>query len=229
MNQNGDRNAAEPKKAPIHAGSAAGVLDQDVNCPGCGYNLRGLAQDIATCPECGLTSDIARLLTRRWDKPWYRAPKFNLLCLPAAVPLLTGLALLITVGVLDLSPNNASKRAVVLTFCVGGMAFWGCLMAWIFRKMDGLVSAGFALLAHAAIVGYFASIPMFIGGLVMTFVWLADRSGYPRPSVGDLLISLAFLVGGVVAYTLARWFERMIAAHCIRLYLRQPTKIDRRR
>lgn len=29
------------------------MAEQDVPCPGCGYNLRGVAQD--TCPECGAT------------------------------------------------------------------------------------------------------------------------------------------------------------------------------
>ncbi len=40
-------------------------MRQDLTCPHCGYNLRGLPFPIARCPECGVTTDLARLLAPR--------------------------------------------------------------------------------------------------------------------------------------------------------------------
>ena len=30
------------------------IIDQDLACLGCGYNLRGLAHAVIHCPECGV-------------------------------------------------------------------------------------------------------------------------------------------------------------------------------
>ena len=64
---------SDPPVAPA-SDQGLSILDRDVACPDCGYNLRGLSREIADCPECGLRCDVAKLLTRRWDQPWYKAP-----------------------------------------------------------------------------------------------------------------------------------------------------------
>ena len=50
---------------------------RDVACPGCEYNLRGLYGPVVSCPECGLTCDVAKLVQQKWEKSWQHAPKFH--------------------------------------------------------------------------------------------------------------------------------------------------------
>jgi hypothetical protein len=45
-------------------------LQQDLPCPQCDYNLRGLRGVVVQCPECGATFDVARLIAQRWRGPW---------------------------------------------------------------------------------------------------------------------------------------------------------------
>ncbi len=47
------------------------LADRDVECPKCGYNLRGLEQ--AVCPECSRVLRLAELRVPR-GKPWAVVP-----------------------------------------------------------------------------------------------------------------------------------------------------------
>ncbi len=38
-------------------------IQQDLDCPHCEYNLRGLLGDVVSCPECGEICDVAKLVT----------------------------------------------------------------------------------------------------------------------------------------------------------------------
>ncbi|MCG8509202.1 MAG: hypothetical protein MI741_08225, partial [Rhodospirillales bacterium] len=70
---------APSRESPIN------TLERDLACPNCDYNLRGLPGPVVACPECGCKCDIPKLITARWNKPWYRAPKFNIVLAPATV------------------------------------------------------------------------------------------------------------------------------------------------
>jgi hypothetical protein len=52
-------------------------IRQDLACPGCQYNLRGLSGVRVTCPECGQGINIAQLIARKWTGAWYRAPGYS--------------------------------------------------------------------------------------------------------------------------------------------------------
>jgi len=49
----------------------------DLACPQCQYNLRGLRGAFVICPECGLGCDVAQMIARQWMGPWYNAPGFT--------------------------------------------------------------------------------------------------------------------------------------------------------
>ena len=63
-------------------GEYVDAIRQDLECPNCRYNLRGLIGAVVTCPECGNNCDVAHLVANRWRKAWFRAPGFNRLVLP---------------------------------------------------------------------------------------------------------------------------------------------------
>ena len=201
-----------------------GVLDQDVGCPQCGYNLRGLGSDDVVCPECGLGSNVAQLMLRKWDKPWYRAPKYNTICIPAAVVLLGMLGWLFTLAFIEIAMSGGSGMMITTVWIVGGLTCWIAAMAWIWQKMDGVASACFALLAHVPIVGYLASLVLFLGGLIMAINSIADFDVAQRgPEWPGVIGGIIMLIGGIGVFALSRWIERLVASHCIRLYLRRPT------
>ena len=43
------------------------LADRDVPCPGCGYNLRGVAEPV--CPECGIPLDVQAIKPRAFFAP----------------------------------------------------------------------------------------------------------------------------------------------------------------
>ena len=205
------------------SGQHSSVLDQDVGCPQCGYNLRGLGSGLVVCPECGQQNDVAKLLVRRWDKPWYRAPKFNLICLPVAVVLLSLLGWPISWLLLEEWTTGPPGIAFGLIWLMIGASLWLCAMSLVWQKMDGLTSIGFALLAHIPIAGYLASLVVFVSGVILTISWISDRPYNHGGEPSELIFGMLMLLGGVGLFVLSRWIERLVAGHCIRLHLRRPT------
>ncbi len=206
------------------------ILDQDLGCPGCGYNLRGLGGDRATCPECGLTSDVAKLLTRRWDKPWYKAPGYTRLCLPVAWIMIALLGWVVIWAVVDTISNNGfttPSRTLWLSLFLLLTSGWSLLMTWAWRSMGGVVAAAYAVLAHVAMGAYLLGVPLVIGGVIAIIAQAVDLADQRTGRLGDSAMALSLsgvaLAGGIGLLFLARWLERVIAGYCIRLYLRRPT------
>lgn len=206
---------------------SASVLEQDVGCPGCGYNLRGLGSDVVDCPECGLRNDVAVLLVRRWDKPWYRAPRYSLLCMPAATAFLAFLGWLLSIAVIDTDLTHLTHSMAAAAWLGIGLLGWVAAMAWVWNKLDQHLSAGFALLVHLSIVGY-------VGGLIFTLfgagtliaVIIDGKDGFVDSDPLSLAVYALMLIGGAAAIFVGRLIERIGAQHCIRLYLRRPTTSD---
>lgn len=198
----------------------AGVWDRDIACPDCGYNLRGLGAGDVACPECGLASNVPRLLTRRWDKPWYRVPGLKWISMPASWLVVSGVVLLI------LSVANQYEQLMPRTVLFAGWvavtaAVWMLLMVWVCRSMGGLASAGYALLSHVALGGYLVGVPLLIGGLAWTAVWVVDVFSQRSMAGRQHGLSVVLLLGGFVLFVFGRWIERVVAGHCIRQYLRR--------
>ena len=182
----------------------------DLACPGCTYNLRGLgnapgaAGFVVDCPECGLRSDLAELATRRWDKPWFKAPGLTGLAWPVAWMFIGGIFTLFAAALMIGWLGVFGLLAFLLTG-------WAGLLAWVWTKYDGLVGVLFSLVLHVALAGYIASVPVIISG-VLLLAWS-----------GSFVGALAVVTAGVGMLFGARYLEKMSASFCIRRYLmRQP-------
>jgi hypothetical protein len=226
---NGVNEAGDPLSGAVALGGGppAGVLDQDVGCPTCGYNLRGLAKDVATCPECGTTTDVAQLIVRRWDKPWHKAPKYNQLCLPAAMLFVCALGWLLTIAVIDTVQSGVS-RGMVAVFWLGlGLVAWAVAIAWVSQRLGGRIGVGYALFVHLSVVGYVGGLIFTVIGGITLFVAIVNfRDSYFNADVFSFAVYIAMFVGGIAGFFAARWIERVAAKYCIRLYLRRPTTSD---
>lgn len=211
----------QPTPAEPPSGNAADVLKQDIACPNCQYNLRGLGTGEVVCPECGTQSNVARLLTRRWNKPWYQAPKYNQLALPAGGLLISAIVLMFAVVANEIPPGGFVPTAMLLMgWTVLTLLGWALLMTWVCRSMEGLRTAGYALVIHLALAGYLIGVPMFITGLGWLVSDLIDSVQLSN-STSSFIWSVLLIVGGIGLFVLGRVIERFVAAYCIRLYLRR--------
>lgn len=200
------------------------VLDQDVGCPECGYNLRGLGNDLVECPECGKTSDVALLAVRRWDKPWYKAPGYSQLCMPTAAAFLSFIGWGLSIVMIEAADSDISYASVGAVWLAIGLIGWSSAMAWVWNKFDKHISAGFALLTHLTLIGYIGGLIFMLFGALTFFLLLADgKAAYVDADLGSIAIYTSCLIGGVLGLFGARLVERLAAKHCIRLYLRLPT------
>ena len=147
----------------------ANEILQDLACPVCDYNLRGLRGEVVACPECGASSNVARLMQSRWQMPWRRAPGFNRLAWPLASLVVAG-ALLIPVAFKRWVINIASGKAApyqslppmetiivcaMLLVLAGG---WLFLVIRVYRREGGHSAVGMSLVAHAAYFSYLLSV-----------------------------------------------------------------------
>ena len=200
----------QPDTAPVEDG----VIDINVACPNCEYNLRGLHGPIVDCPECGLSSDVPELAARQWNKPWYRAPGFNTLSWPT-VWMFVGW---IVAGIVDNTVGLGAPSGLI--FMLVGVIGWCLLMVRAYQVLGGFLGLVLALVIHALLIGYLVSL---VGGFGM-ITW------------GILLVSNGEANGSVIFWWLLEFFilfavfwgcrrtERAIAGVCIRHYLRRrPT------
>ncbi len=181
------------------------VLREELTCPGCGYSLRGLPGDVATCPECGVRCDLAKLMMREWIGPWYRAPGFNRVLFPVAWPGFGWWVLLFV----WLYETQAFGRPPILTLLLAAVlvAGWSWSMWRLRLFMPRWEAVVLALFAHALLLGYLAGL---IG--VIAFVLQAIKTR----SVALAAPMVAFFAGLML---LCRRGERFIAERCIRRYL----------
>jgi len=185
-------------------------IRQDLACPGCQYNLRGLSGANVTCPECGQMINIAQLVARKWTGRWYHAPGFNRLVFPLAASLLLG----IPAGVCSAFPGLQM---------VGGILFLLSLAAWLaLMIMLGVKEGGegiaLSLLGHLVYLGYLAGILAALGGLLGTFASLMSGQQADIPAT---VIALVVGLSAVGVIVLAHFGERFIAKRCIARYLQR--------
>jgi hypothetical protein len=118
----------------------------------------------------------------------------------------------------------SSSRAFPIIWIVLGLVLWAIAIIWVWQKLAGPISTGFALLAHLAIFGYLGGLIFLLIGLFSLLMAIANLSeSYFNSDAMSFVINTVMTIGGLGSLFLARWFERLIAAHCIRLYLRRPT------
>lgn len=195
-------------------------VDRDIACPTCEYNLRGLLGPVLDCPECGRRVDVIELATRRWDKPWYRAPGYNFISLPAAWAMLS-LVMLLCSGAFvaaQLRPGSMTGSALLITIAAWMIALlgWAGLLSLAYIRFGrDFAAVGFALLAHLALGGYLLGIGLIVGGIISGFTGLQDDEVLP------LILGAAMLVGGVGLMVAGRFAERAAAKYCIRKWMKK--------
>jgi len=169
---------------------------------------------VAACPECGLRSDLGALATQRWDRPWYQAPRFNTVALPAVwvfVSLIGGVLYAMAIS------GVAGTPGVLLTllYPVLAIASWAALLGLAWARCGQWAGVGYALLAHWALATY-------IGGiLTVALAFISATSFFTAGPALNFPIALLMVVVGVGFVLTGRKAEKAVAAHCIRLHLKR--------
>lgn len=191
------------------------AITEDLACPTCGYNLRGLVGNVVTCPECGHRVDRAKLAAARWARPWYRAPGLMTLQWPVAVAF--GSAVFMPVIAALPTGNQTTFLYVIILVPVVSLALWTLLMVRAVRYFRRLEGVWLALLMHVLFAGYFVC---FVGGFLFCFAAAVRAFGMPNAhwtaGVVSLIAGLALITFGALVL---RRIERFIAARCIRRHL----------
>lgn len=128
-------------------------IREDLACPACGYNLRGLVGDLIRCPECGVSCDVAALVTARWTKPWYRAPRLTTVLWPAGAAYIGGL---VVIALYATTSSGSVDWPAGLNLLALGML----LVVWCFvlyetclQFTEAWLGLWLALLGHVALLG----------------------------------------------------------------------------
>ncbi len=188
-------------------------IRQDIACPGCEYNLRGLRGAVVNCPECGLRCDIAQLISRKWTKPWYQAPGLHTLQAPASIVVI--LLLVFPPGITFMLPPLFWLFLLAVLALLG---VWGWLMWRAWSLFDGPIGLALALLQHAVLLAYFGGGLVVAIGAGLTIVQLIE---------GEYLVAMlgvGFVCLGSGAIILARYGEKYAAKRCIRRFLSKPPR-----
>ncbi len=184
---------------------------QELTCPQCDYSLQGLAGDLVTCPECGTTCDLPKLILRWGFRPWYRAPGFSRILRPLAWP---GIGFWFILFVLAVEQSSVAHPPIWTSgLAIVVFAAWLRAMWRVWKVLPGGRALWLSLLAHATLAGYLAA--------VVASFWLVGtllRGGAQRAMV--LLVWVLPIIG--LAYACRRG-EKFIAQQCIRQYLLEAT------
>lgn len=207
---------AVPSPETITPAEAVEVIANDIACPTCEYNLRGLRGSVVECPECGALCDVVTLVLRRWTKPWWKAPGFNDLIYPTVV-----------LWSVLLTPCFLVSGFLLPFICVG-LLMIAALYAWtqwrayrLFNSVRGIL---LALLVHAIFVMFMIGL-LATGGVVALFMMALQQhfsavraNPPPGPVMGVIVPALVFGVSGVLLWGGKR-AERFVAECCIKRYL----------
>ena len=183
---------------------------QDLACPQCEYNLRGLAGDIVHCPECGLECNIPQMIARKWIGPWHQAPGFTRLLMPLA-----WLSFMLMFVFPCFMVEVTVRRGNGLVTSIGAAIMilgWLVLLRRAEQVLEEHRGALLALLAHLLFAGYIVSLT----GIIMMIVVLLSRQ-----TIVNLLFALVIVPAMIGLFVLCRRGERYIAEQCIKNYLLQ--------
>lgn len=192
------------------------ALRQDLGCPSCGYNLRGLTGAVVNCPECGHKCDVAEMITRKWTGPWYRAPGLTYIERPSVAPFVAGFALLI------LSPSTGRWLQDLLLFLISAgvimLGVWAGTMVLVWQRIGGWSGVPLVLVGHLVMLTYLVGIiGVVTTGAMLIHSWSSNVSGLFFLKALSLLILFMLLLW-------AGWHgERWLAKQCIQRYLCAPT------
>ena len=185
-------------------------IRQDLACPDCQYNLRGLIGAVISCPECGMTVNVGELVTHQWTRPWHKAPGYNRLAYPFMIAL---------VGSVFAMLIGARMESFNLIYGLVALALLTALttMIWITRENGYEAGLHCLVLIPLVIVGYLASLLVLVGGVIAALGYVLSLH---IPGIFFSGIISVCAAGGV---WISRKADRYIAGRCIARYLaRRP-------
>jgi predicted RNA-binding Zn-ribbon protein involved in translation (DUF1610 family) len=187
------------------------IIQDDLACLACGYNLRGLHEAVIHCPECGVECDIARMIANRWTGPWQRAPGYPTLIAPLAWLVFASMALLL-VFVYEMKQSETAGWLTALGVIII-LGEWTHQLHRAWRVFNDERGVWLALLTHLLFAGYLAGIALVVVGLLR---------GLGRPSDWTIAgMHVLMVAAGVALFVGTRRGERFIAEQCIRQYVLQ--------
>lgn len=201
------------------------AIQADLTCPVCRYNLRGLSGELVDCPECGARIDVANLVARQWDKPWWQAPGFNLVAAPAAALVLAALVLGIAVPSLSSVRPRYWVAEIPIVYGPIVIAGWLILLTWTWSRFRTAWAVAMAFAVHLILAGMLGGAVALVVGLfrlVMPFATMTMSPVTPAQlGPGTLLVVVSLAV-----MWLSRRGEKLVARWCIRQHLRGAVVVD---
>ena len=191
------------------------LIEHDLPCPNCGYNLRGLPGEIAECPECGRRWDAALLLANRWKGHWQDVPGIRAMMTPM-VWLAVGFIIVgfvMTIETAWVQWPGWPTGSIFVAMLLG----WAVALRLLKRSLGSTRAVVLSLHLHALCVCYL------LGVIGVTWC-IVDLFGQltALPAVLNLFIAACF----ITVILLGRRYEQWIAHECIRMKMRQIGRID---
>lgn len=205
-----------------------------IECPGCGYDLRGVISagaPVARCPECGGGYATQRL--KRFARANDRAvtPEFGLLVLPFFILLPGGLLLWLAHTAADqLGADLPTEVTVALIGFVVVLAAWLGTLWRVSRRLGGWWALGAALAMHLIYAVYLAAAMGLVAVLGGFWLLLWGRISITplNWTAGLAHLPVRYIVGGLFVLGLvavAYWGEMQIRRRCSRIHVRRAAAL----
>jgi hypothetical protein len=190
----------------------------DVRCPSCDYLLRGLPGAIVTCPECGESCDVPKLIARR-RTDWMTSPVYRRLF---AAGMLCPFALISALLTVILIPHVDAGAIASGTIAIVLGAGW---FALVHRAAKGRFDREFlvlALLSHLFQTALMlCALIVVVGGAAILGSTLALLLPEGRETAALIVvISTIAAFGAIVFLCKSDRFDRAVGVRCIRWELR---------
>lgn len=177
----------------------------DESCAICQYSLRGLLEDVVTCPECGQTIDMHLLRQAKEDMRWFKVPRTEEVQGPGCA--LLGLMVL----------------PIVAYYAIG---------VWPAAGLAGLCAVAWAVMTHHAVrmfkghgglwvslVGQMSMAVAMLGLVVILASVICLAFMFINPSFQILYLGTGLLLVGYLLCNLGVLGYRIVARRCLRLYI----------
>ncbi len=196
----------------------------EVRCPSCRYQLRGLPGVVVRCPECGRPCDrVSELAMSR--RNWSITPTYERLMRPAMcfVALLVVLPLLW--GFLPYVDQMHARIGIAAASAVTGILVvtWLVLLIRGAMFLPGGAGLGDVLLVHAIVIGYLLlSFSIIVGALCLIIIGvdlMGSRLLMTGLPPGPAIVVVLLLISAIIVYYLLRLLYRLdarVGRRCVR-------------
>lgn len=183
-----------------------------VNCPKCGYSLRGLPGVVVRCPECGTQSYLPELIARH-RRDWSSNRLYNLLG-NAAITLPAAAAALV-LPTIWLGLRNPLTMAF-LACGLGLLGVWVGLLARIFAACGAREAIRLSVLMHVLVVCFVVSAILAPIATVLFAMFVFGFTDSDSAVCLRLLIGIAVALGAALGgLKLCHFIDRAIGLRCI--------------